>query len=126
MAKPSFSVIGADVVITGDVRAASDLHIDGVVEGDISCATLVQGPESRIKGQIEAGSARLAGQVEGEINAGELVIEAGARVTGDISYETISVASGSHVEGRFMHRRGAGAQGGAELKLVSDESQATA
>jgi len=126
MAKPSFSVIGSDVVITGDVRAASDLHIDGVVEGDISCATLVQGPESRIKGQIEAGSARLAGQVEGEINAGELVIEAGARVTGDISYETISVASGSHVEGRFMHRRGAGAQGGAELKLVSDGSQATA
>jgi len=124
MVKPSFSVIGADVLITGDVRATSDLHIDGVVEGDISCATLVQGPESRIKGKIEAGSARIAGQIDGEVNAGELAIEAGARVTGDISYESISVATGSHVEGRFMHRRGAGAQGGAELKLVSGEAHA--
>ena len=39
----TFSVIGADVVIKGDVSATADLHIDGTIEGDIKCASLVQG-----------------------------------------------------------------------------------
>lgn len=32
----TFSVIGADVVITGNISAKVDLHVDGRVEGDIS------------------------------------------------------------------------------------------
>tara|TARA_R110000782_G_scaffold117364_3_gene207606 strand:+ start:37836 stop:38234 length:399 start_codon:yes stop_codon:yes gene_type:complete len=120
----TFSVIGADVVISGDIRAGVDLHIDGRVEGDISCAGLVQGSGSHIKGQIQAQSARLAGHVEGAVSVGELMIEASARITGDVTYESISVAPGSQIDGRFAHRRGAGAgavQDGADLKLVMAE-----
>jgi len=118
----TFSIIGADVTINGDIRASVDLHIDGRVEGDISCAGLIQGEASHIKGQVEAQSARLAGHVEGAVHAGELVIEASARITGDISYESISVAPGAHVDGRFSHR--GGIQPGADLKLISSESGA--
>ena len=113
-------MIGTDVVITGDIRAAVDLHIDGRVEGDIACTGLVQGESSHIKGQIEARSARLAGHIEGAVHAGELVIEASARIAGDISYESISVAPGAQVDGRFTHRNDAPAS--ADLKLVSGES----
>ncbi|MGE4409406.1 MAG: polymer-forming cytoskeletal protein [Sphingobium sp.] len=120
----TFSIIGADVVITGDIRASVDLHIDGRVEGDISCTGLVQGQGSHIKGQINAKSARLAGHVEGAVHAGELIIEAGARITGDISYESISVAQGAQVDGRFSHQ--SGSQGGADLKLISGDTGASA
>lgn len=110
-----FSILAGDVTITGNIAASADLHIDGHVEGDISCAALVQGPESRIKGHIAARSARLAGHVDGSITAAELVIEASARITGDVSYETISIAPGGQVDGRFTHQ--GGAQPG-DLKLV--------
>lgn len=100
----TFSVIGADVVITGNMSAKVDLHIDGRVEGDISCASLVQGESSSIDGAITAETARLAGTVHGSVDARELVITASAHVTGDVSYETITIEQGGHVDGQFRHK----------------------
>ncbi|WP_073976516.1 bactofilin family protein, partial [Erythrobacter donghaensis] len=99
----TFSVIGADVVITGNISATVDLHVDGRVEGDISCASLVQGEASSIHGAISAESARLAGTVDGSVDARDLVITATANVTGDVSYETITIEQGGHVDGQFRH-----------------------
>lgn len=100
----TFSVIGADVVITGNISAKVDLHVDGRVEGDISCASLVQGEASSIHGAITAESARLAGTVDGSVDARDLVITATANVTGDVSYETITIEQGGHVDGQFRHK----------------------
>nr|WP_184018629.1 polymer-forming cytoskeletal protein [Sphingobium boeckii] len=117
-----FSVIGADVVITGNISAKADLHIDGAVEGDIQCAALVQGESSRIRGSVTAETARLSGTVDGAINARELIVERTAHITGDVTYETISIASGGHVEGRFTLRGNAVLlEGESQLKLVSGE-----
>lgn len=112
-----FSLIGADVTIRGDLEATVDLHVDGRVEGDIVCAALVQGPDSRIAGRVTAQSARIAGTVEGSITADELVVEASARITGDIHYATISIAAGAQVAGQFTLK-------GADLKLVASEGEA--
>jgi cytoskeletal protein CcmA (bactofilin family) len=100
----TFSVIGADVTITGNISAKVDLHIDGRVEGDIACASLVQGEASAIHGAITAETARLAGTVNGSVDARELVITASAHVTGDVSYETITIEQGGHVDGQFRHK----------------------
>jgi cytoskeletal protein CcmA (bactofilin family) len=74
------------------------------VEGDIACASLVQGESSAIHGAIVAESARLSGTVIGSVDARELVITASAQVTGDISYETITIEQGGHVDGQFRHK----------------------
>lgn len=111
-----YSLIGGDVSISGNVTASADLHIDGQVDGDISCAALVQGPDSAIAGQIVARSARIGGRVDGGITADDLVIEATARIQGDVTYQTVSIAPGGQVTGRFTVK-GAGA----ELKLVQSE-----
>jgi len=116
--------LGGDVNITGDIKAAADLHIDGQVDGDIGCAALIQGSDSHIKGQITAHTARLAGRVDGSINVGELIIETTAHITGDVTYESISVAPGSQVDGRFSHRSNAGQQANTDLKLVKSETTA--
>ena len=100
----TFSVIGPDVTVSGDIDATVDLHIDGQVEGDIRCAVLIQGSGSAIKGAVSAEQARIAGSVEGAITAKELIIESGARVNGDVTYEKLSIASGGHVEGNFRYK----------------------
>ena len=100
----TFSVLGSDMSITGDIKASADLHIDGSVDGDIVCSALVQGDASTVKGAIKAETARLAGTVEGSITARELVILKSARITGDVFYDALTIEQGAQVEGRFAHR----------------------
>jgi cytoskeletal protein CcmA (bactofilin family) len=94
-------VIGSDVVIKGDISASADLHVDGRVEGDIKCASLVQGDGSEVVGAITAESARLAGRVNGSITARELVILKSAHIEGDVHYDALTIEQGAQVDGRF-------------------------
>lgn len=100
----TFSVIGADVLIKGDISASEDLHVDGQVQGDISCTSLVQGPSSEVHGAITAESARLAGRVIGSISARELVILQSAQIEGDVHYDALTIEQGAAVDGRFAHQ----------------------
>lgn len=100
----TFSVIGSDVTVTGDIDASVDLHVDGKVEGDIRCTTLVQGGNSIINGAINAEQARISGTVSGSIAAKDLIIESAAKVNGDVTYEKLSIEPGGHVEGSFRHK----------------------
>ena len=100
----TFSVLGSDLAIKGDIKASADLHIDGSVEGDIACTSLVQGETSKVTGAVEAETARLAGTVDGSITARELVILKTARITGDVFYDALTIEQGAQVEGRFAHR----------------------
>ncbi len=100
----TFSVLGSDLAIKGDIQASADLHIDGSVEGDIACACLVQGETSSVTGAVKAESARLAGTVNGSITARELVILKTAKITGDVFYDALTIEQGAQVEGRFAHR----------------------
>ena len=97
----TFSVIGPDVTIKGDISASADLHVDGTVEGDIKCASLVQGEASAINGAVIAESARFSGQVTGSITARELTILKSAKIEGDVHYDALTIEQGAQVEGRF-------------------------
>lgn len=98
-----FSVIGPDVTVTGNISATADLHIDGRVEGDVNCGALVQGPDSRIVGAVNAEQARLAGTIEGAVAVRQLTVERSAKIQGDVEYETIAIENGAHIDGRLKH-----------------------
>lgn len=103
-AMTGFSMLGADLVIKGDISATADLHIDGRVEGDVACAGLVQGAASEIIGAITADTAHLAGTVRGTITVGALTIQKSAHVLGDVHYETLTIEQGAKVDGRFAQK----------------------
>lgn len=123
----TFSILGSDLVVTGNVSASVDLHVDGKIEGDLKCANLVQGEASEIKGAVVAESAKIAGLLDGSIEAKTLIIHATARVTGDVTYENITIENGGKVDGKLSHRR-AGAMGAAKapppLEVVENRSHA--
>jgi len=100
----TFSILGADVEIVGNISARVDLHVDGKVTGDVKCASLVQGRDSFIAGCVLAETARLGGTVDGSIEVGELLIEASARITGDVVYEKLTIEPGGQVDGKFQHK----------------------
>jgi len=118
----TFSVLGADTSIKGDITASADLHVDGKVEGDISCATLVQGESGEVVGGIRAECARLAGMVRGSVSARELVVLKTARIHGDVEYDTLTIEQGALVDGhlspRGAHVREGENSGNSEARLV--------
>jgi cytoskeletal protein CcmA (bactofilin family) len=105
----TFSIIASDVEIVGNLNARVDLHIDGKIQGDVTCGNLVQGEGSVISGKVIAESARLSGSVEGSIEANDLVIESTARITGDVVYTNLTIAPGGQIEGKFRHKSSGGA-----------------
>lgn len=100
----AFSVLGPDIAISGDLTASADLHLDGKVAGDISCAALVQGEASEVEGMVVAESARIAGRIKGSITASVLVILKSARIEGDVTYGSLTIEQGAQVDGKFSHR----------------------
>ena len=122
----TFSYIGSEVTVTGDIRTEGELHIDGTVTGDVRCGALTQGPHSEVRGNIQAEVARLAGFVDGAVEAGALTLEASARVTGDILYETVAMAEGAEVDGRFKRRRSGPASAGTPPKAARPKREPAA
>ena len=124
------SRIGADAVLTGDIVVAGSLHIEGVVKGNVRCGRLSQGPAGAVHGNIVAEQARLAGLVDGAVEAGALVLEASARVTGDILYVSVGIAPGAQVEGRLRRSKGPADHGAvaarAEAADARDETRGSA
>jgi len=118
----TFSVLGADTSITGDISASADLHIDGRVEGNITCAAFVQGESSEIQGNVSAESARLSGSIHGSINARELVILKSARINGDVHYDALTIEQGAMVEGKLSPRA---AQTSRESQSGTNDDQLT-
>lgn len=97
------SVIGADILVTGNIEAEVDLHIEGRVQGDVRCATLILGERSSVVGSVYAQRVRVSGTVEGAVETIDLAIEAGAEVKGDVTYSRLRIANGGIIAGKMTH-----------------------
>lgn len=98
------SVIGPDVRIVGDIITQGEMQIDGQVDGDITCQTLVVGEGARISGAVTAESVRVHGHLSGQVVATSVMIARSAEVVGDITHETMEIEAGGHVEGHMIRK----------------------
>lgn len=98
------SIIGPDVRIVGDIITEGEMQVDGRVEGDITCKTLMVGPGGHIVGEIKAERVRIHGEVSGKLSADQITIGRTARVTGDIQHDSLEIESGAQVEGHFLRK----------------------
>jgi len=96
---PTF--VGSGSRFTGDLECAGDLVVGGSVRGDgdvRGAFTLSEG--GSWVGEIRAGHAVIAGEVEGSVTVGEkLELRATARIRGSLKARSIAVAKGAIIEG---------------------------
>ena len=118
----TLSYIGGEITITGNIGGSGDIHLDGNVDGDVSCNILILGAGGRVCGNIKAEKATLGGSVDGTVSAAALTVEKSARIAGDLSYDMISIENGAQVDGRMMRRNAAKDTSG--LTLVSTATAA--
>jgi cytoskeletal protein CcmA (bactofilin family) len=96
------SVIAADVEITGTIKSAGSVRIDGKLEGELNCTgDAVIGQSAQIKGNLSVNSASIEGAITGNVTAKDRIeMKSSARVTGDIKAKRLSVEDGVTFIGR--------------------------
>jgi cytoskeletal protein CcmA (bactofilin family) len=97
----SINIIGVGTEINGDVSSNGDIRIDGNITGTIvSKAKVVIGPQSIVKGDIEAQNADISGIVTGKIRVTEtLYLKGTARIHGDVTVNKLVVETGAEFNG---------------------------
>lgn len=101
-----YSLLDAQLVVTGDLDTAGSLRIDGKLEGNVRRAdTVVLGVGASMSGDVHAREVVIGGTITGNVHATERVeLQATAIVTGDILTQTILVQEGGVVNGRVLMR----------------------
>lgn len=97
------TIIAEGLKIVGSVTAEGLVEVNGQIEGDLYCTSLVISPQASISGGVKADRVVVNGRVEGPIHGGEVVLKSKAYVVGDIQHETLSIEQGAYFDGRSVH-----------------------
>lgn len=96
----SESVIGEDLTIIGNVTSKGNLKLDGKLQGDMHCASLIVSEKGRIDGGIVANNEVIVfGNVSGSIRSKRVMLHSTARVEGDIFHQGIGIEMGTRYDG---------------------------
>jgi cytoskeletal protein CcmA (bactofilin family) len=101
------TVIAKGLKIVGSVTAEGLVEVNGQIEGELHCTSLMISRGAHVTGTIAAERVVVDGKVEGPIHGGEVVLKSQAHVVGDIQHQSLAIESGAYFEGRSMQTRGA-------------------
>jgi len=94
------SVIGEDLTITGNVTSKGEIQVDGTIEGDVNCGSLLLGDKSQISGCVIAEDVVVRGRVMGSIRGLRVTLQAQSHVEGDIYHQSLAIEQGAYFEGK--------------------------
>lgn len=107
------TLIGPQVVITGDLQFSGGLYIEGKVLGNViadgssdSLLTLAQG--GVVEGCIRAPKAVISGRLLGDIESQDRIeLTETAHIQGNIHYRLLEITAGATVSGQLIHEQSA-------------------
>src|SRR5574340_398864 len=96
------TLIGEGYVITGELRGASVIRIEGKIIGNVVVeGGSVLGEKGVIEGDIMTKSAIIYGTVSGNVKTTQLEIKKSGYVSGDIVTETLQIELGAQYNGKL-------------------------
>lgn len=101
-------LLAHDTCVRGDVSFAGGLRVDGRVEGNVhgkpdDRGLLVLSEQGVIVGTVKVHDAVINGRVEGDLEVEHfLELQAGARITGNITYRAMKLDCGATVDGKLV------------------------
>jgi cytoskeletal protein CcmA (bactofilin family) len=99
--------IDFETSIRGNIDFDGIFYLDGALDGELrgktgDKTTAVIGTRGRLTGNLHCRNAIIAGVVFGDIHAHSLELLAGARVLGDLYYETLAIDPAAEINGSFI------------------------
>lgn len=104
------TLVGRNTRVDGDFSFTGGLHVDGDIRGNLVAdgdpeAVLSISEFGKVEGEVHVPNIVLNGTVVGDVHAGDRIeLAAAAKVTGDVYYNLIEMASGAAVNGKLVHR----------------------
>ncbi|MGH1352517.1 MAG: bactofilin family protein [Methyloligellaceae bacterium] len=93
------TIISSDLTIIGNVVSKGQVTLDGTIQGDMHCASLVVGENGEIDGGIIANEVVVHGRVTGAIRGDRVMLQKTAHVEGDIFHQEIGIEMGTLFDG---------------------------
>lgn len=106
---PVPTIISANTSVKGDIVSDGILHVDGHVQGDITCSELVIGIKGSVTGSVKVQNMHLYGTLRGKAVADVLFVSKSAKLIGDATHTSIAIEPGAYIDGHCM-RAGSPAQ----------------
>ena len=100
LSPPSVSTIGKELVITGNVTSKGAIQLEGQLQGDVHCASLVLGENSQLEGGVIADDVVLRGRLIGSVRALRVTLQSNCHVEGDLIHQNLVVEQGAFFEGK--------------------------
>jgi cytoskeletal protein CcmA (bactofilin family) len=101
------TVIAKGLKIVGSVTAEGLVEVNGQIDGELHCTSLIIARGAHVAGTISAERVVVDGKVEGPIQGAEVILRSQAHVVGDIHHQSLAIDRGAYFEGRSMQARGA-------------------
>ncbi|GGF27328.1 hypothetical protein GCM10011611_36720 [Aliidongia dinghuensis] len=92
------SILAADFQITGSLRSDGEIHIDGIVNGDVEASAITVGQTGTVIGNLYADRVTIAGTVHGLVSASHVSLLKTARVHADVRCHAFDSAPGAVLE----------------------------
>lgn len=99
---PVPTIISENTHVNGDIISNAVLHIDGRVEGDITCEELVIGVKGSVEGSVSVRVLQLYGTLNGKASADKIFIAKSAKLIGDATHTSIAIEPGAYIDGRCL------------------------
>ena len=94
------SIIGEDLMIVGNVTSNGEIQVDGEIQGDVHCGSLLLGETSKITGSVIAEDIVVRGRVTGSVRGLRVTLQAQSHVEGDIYHQSLAIEQGAYFEGK--------------------------
>ncbi len=101
-ALPVPSIISQTTTVNGDIISDGIIHVDGHVEGDVSCEELVIGLKGSVIGKVTANHLHLYGVLQGQAVVDQLFIAKTAKLIGDAVHNSIAIEPGAYIDGHCI------------------------
>jgi len=109
--------------IKGDIKAESDIRIDGRIEGTLNCsAKVIIGPTGSVEGEIRCVNAVIEGKFDGNLMVKEtLSLKETAVINGDATYDKLIVQQGAVINASIKRNGHHGNNGSSNNLKVSKD-----
>lgn len=94
------SIIGPDLLITGNLFSKGEVQVEGEVQGDIHSTHVVVGERARVTGGVIADEVVVRGHVAGSVRGKRVLLQTSSHVEGDIYHQTLAIEQGAFFEGK--------------------------
>jgi cytoskeletal protein CcmA (bactofilin family) len=91
--------------IVGTVTAEGLAEVNGQIEGELRCTSLIVSRKAYVSGTIQAEQVVVDGKAEGPIQGGDVLLKSQANVVGDIHHQSLAIERGAFLDSRSVQIR---------------------